>query len=243
MQTQICVQTTAADAFFRGYNIWVPADCVVSARAEDKNRALEWLAGIPLIVDEIQTGFGRTGKMFAFEYSGITPDAVVISKAIGGGFPLSAVLYDGRYDTWSPGAHAGTFRGNQIAMLAGKITLDILESEKLVGGALLKGEILSRKLHRLAEHYDCIGEVRGRGLMWGLEIVDSNGTKDKLGSYPADGDLAMKIKKKCLDNGLIIERGGRFGAVLRLLPPLVITNNEISELVEKLERSIKECLS
>jgi diaminobutyrate-2-oxoglutarate transaminase len=199
--------------------------------------------GIPLVIDEIQTGFGRTGKMFAFEHSGITPDAIVISKAIGGGFPLSALLYHEQYDTWAPGAHAGTFRGNQIAMAAGTTTLDIIESEKLVEGASRKGQILCKELHNLARRYSCIGDVRGKGLMWGMEIVEVGSSRDHLGSYPADGALARKIKNRCLENGLLIERGGRFGAVLRLLPALVITEDEIAELIAKLDASISECIT
>jgi len=178
--------------------------------------------------------------MFAFEHSGIIPDSIVISKAIGGGFPLPALLYDERYDTWSPGAHAGTFRGNQIAMVAGTTTLEIIQSEKLLEGSCRKGQVLSRELRNLAERYPCIGDVRGKGLMWGLEIVDTNGRRDKLGSYPANGELAKEIKNRCLENGLIIERGGRFGAVLRLLPPLIITDIEITELISKLDISISE---
>jgi diaminobutyrate-2-oxoglutarate transaminase len=90
---------------------------------------------IPMVVDEVQTGFGRTGSMFAFERAGITPDAIIMSKAIGGGLPFSALLYDRKYDTWSPGAHAGTFRGNQLAMAAGMATLEVIESEGLVARA------------------------------------------------------------------------------------------------------------
>jgi len=210
----------------------------------------EWLVGlrritaelnIPLVIDEIQTGFGRTGKMFAFEHSGITTDAIVISKAIGGGFPLSALLYHEQYDLWLPGAHAGTFRGNQIAMVAGTITLEVIKSEKLVEEACRKGQILERELRELAKRYACIGDVRGKGLMWGLEIVDTNGKRDLLGSYPAGGELAKKIKSRCLENGLIIESGGRHGAVLRFLPPLILTDTEITELINKLDFSIREC--
>ncbi len=131
----------------------------------------EWLAGlraltarldIALVIDEVQTGIGRTGAMFAFEHSGIRPDAVVLSKAIGGGFPLALVAYDERYDVWEAGAHAGTFRGNQIAMAAGVACLDVIESEGLIAGAAAKEAHVRARLERLAARHPEIGDVRGR---------------------------------------------------------------------------------
>ncbi|WP_199179995.1 diaminobutyrate--2-oxoglutarate transaminase family protein [Chromobacterium sinusclupearum] len=197
---------------------------------------------IPLIIDEIQTGFGRTGDMFAFEHAGIEPDAIVISKAVGGGYPLSLLLYHEKYDTWQAGAHAGTFRGNQIAMVAGAAALEVIQSEQLVARARAHGEKLGAALRGLAERQPVIGDVRGRGLMWGVEIVRPGAAADALGSRPADGGLARAIKKRCLANGLIIETGGRHSAVLRLLPPLVITEAQLDEAMDKLERSIREAL-
>ncbi|MEH1098502.1 diaminobutyrate--2-oxoglutarate transaminase family protein [Micromonospora sp. CPCC 205561] len=204
---------------------------------------VSWLRGlreltsrldIPLVIDEIQTGFGRTGAMFAFEEAGVRPDAVLMSKAVGGGYPIALVAYDSRYDTWGPGAHAGTFRGNQIAMIAGAATMAVIEDEGLVAAAVTKGKLIAAGLAELAERHPEIGDVRGRGLMWGIEIVDPGQSADALGAHPADGARAARIKGRCLELGLIIERGGRHGAVLRLLPPLVITENEIQELLEKL---------
>lgn len=211
-----------------------------------------WLQGIrriteqfdiPLIIDEIQTGFGRTGTMFAFEHAGIVPDAVLISKAVGGGYPLAMVLYHERLDKWLPGAHAGTFRGNQIAMVAGGATMELLKQERLVEAAAEKGEILRQRFQELALRFPQIGDIRGRGLMWGLEIINPELTPDKLGSFPADGVLAKAIKRCCLHNGLIIETGGRHGAVLRLLPPLVISLAEIDEMLDKLTRSMEQALN
>lgn len=198
---------------------------------------------IPLIIDEIQTGFGRTGDMFAFEHAGIEPDAVVISKAVGGGFPLSMLLYHEKYDAWQAGAHAGTFRGNQIAMVAGAAALEVIQSDQLVAKVRADGEKLGEALRALAQRLPVIGDVRGRGLMWGLEIVRPDAPADALGSRPADGDLARAIKKRCLANGLIIETGGRHSAVLRLLPPLVISAAELDEALDKLERAIREALA
>jgi diaminobutyrate-2-oxoglutarate transaminase len=195
---------------------------------------------IPLVIDEVQTGFGRTGTMFAFEAAHIEPDAIVVSKAIGGGFPLAMLIYHKKYDIWESGSHAGTFRGNQIAMIAGTATLEIIEKDSLVKAAERKGEYLGLRLRQLAHMHPEIGEVRGRGLMWGLEIVNPKLNPDQLGSYPADGARASLIKRKCLENGLLIETGGRHGAVLRLLPPLVISERELDELIEKLARTLRE---
>lgn len=196
---------------------------------------------IPLVLDEIQAGFGRTGTMWAFEESGIEPDAVLVSKAAGGGFPLSMLLYHGKYDSWSPGAHAGTFRGNQIALVAGLAAMRVTESEGLIEKAVVKGELIAELLGRLAAVHPEIGQVRGRGLMWGIEIVDPLGRADALGALPADGARAKRVKRACLDHGLLLESGGRHGAVLRLLPPLIITEGEIHEMAAALEKALIDC--
>jgi diaminobutyrate-2-oxoglutarate transaminase len=200
----------------------------------------EWLRGlraltlafeVPLVVDEVQTGFGRTGSMFAFERAGITPDAVMISKAIGGGLPFSALLYDRKYDTWSPGSHAGTFRGNQLAMAAGIATLEVIEREGLIEGAARKGDVLLKAFRELAMEFPFIGDVRGRGLMVGLELVDRCAPPDRLGRHRAAPGLAAGMRGECARHGLIVETGGRHGAVVRFLPPLVITDAEIAQVI------------
>ncbi|WP_079131198.1 MULTISPECIES: diaminobutyrate--2-oxoglutarate transaminase family protein [unclassified Streptomyces] len=211
----------------------------------------EWLRGlreitarldIPLVLDEIQAGWGRTGTMWAFEEAGIEPDAVLVSKAVGGGFPLALMLYRDTYDAWRPGAHAGTFRGNQIALVAGAAALEVLAEEGLVEQAAVKGELLGGLLRRLALTRPEIGDVRGRGLMWGVELVDPDGEADALGARPADGDRARRVKKACLEHGLLLESGGRHGAVLRLLPPLTITEEEIHAVVGALEKALIDCV-
>lgn len=192
---------------------------------------------VPLVVDEVQTGFGRTGTMFAFERAGITPDAVMISKAIGGGLPFSALLYDRKYDTWPPGAHAGTFRGNQLAMAAGIATLEVIEAEGLVAEATRKGEKLRVAFLEIAAQHRFIGDVRGRGLMLGLEMVDCQGPADRFGRPRAAPQLAQAMRTECAERGLIIETGGRHGAVVRFLPPLVITDEEIAQVIQIVRRS------
>lgn len=125
---------------------------------------------------EVQTGLGRTGTMFAFEHASIEPDAIVLSKAIGGGLPLSVVIYDEALDQWAPGAHAGTFRGNQLAMAAGTSTIDVVVGEGLAAHAARMGERLLAALSVAQQEMPWVGEVRGRGLMLGIEIVDERGT-------------------------------------------------------------------
>lgn len=186
---------------------------------------------IPLIVDEIQAGMCRTGKFFAFEHAGIIPDVVVISKAIGGGLPLSVVVYNERLDTWEPGAHAGTFRGNVMAMAAGVASLKFMRQTGLADHARRMGERLMKGLTEIASATQAIGDVRGRGLMIGVEIVDKQGQPDLVGAYPAHPQLARQIQQECLKRGLIIELGGRHGCVARFLPPLIVMEEQIDEIL------------
>lgn len=193
---------------------------------------------IPLIVDEIQTGLGRTGELYAFEHADITPDVVTLSKAIGGGLPLSVVVYDEQLDVWEPGAHAGTFRGNQLAMAAGRATIEYVLENDLDEHAAQMGTRFESRLERTDEQFDVIGDVRGRGLMLGVEIVDPAGAgDDSTGESSAQAppcpeypDLAKRIQSACLDRGLIVERGGREGATIRFLPPLTISKAQVDEI-------------
>lgn len=186
--------------------------------------------GIPLIIDEVQTGIGRTGRMFAFEHSGIQPDVLVLSKAIGGGLPLSAVVYHKELDRWQPGAHAGTFRGNQLAMAAGTATLQYVKEHRLDLHAHEMGERLMAILRNIQKDKPQIGDVRGRGLMIGIEIVNPVDPPDSLGVYPPNRKLACRIQTECLKRGLIVELGGRQGCVVRVLPPLIVTADEIDQI-------------
>ncbi|GJL60149.1 MAG: diaminobutyrate--2-oxoglutarate transaminase [Nitrospirales bacterium] len=186
--------------------------------------------GIPLIVDEVQTGLGRTGTLYAFEQAGIIPDVVILSKAIGGGLPLSVVVYDASLDRWSPGAHAGTFRGNQLAMAAGAATLEYIVDHRLADHAHRRGEQLMEAIRLMQKEFPCLGDVRGQGLMIGVEIVNADSQADACGSYPANPDLAQRIQRASLHRGLILELGGRNGCVVRFLPPLVVTDVQIDEI-------------
>ncbi len=195
---------------------------------------------IPLIFDEVQTGFARTGKMFSLEHSGVIPDVLVLSKAIGGGLPLAVVLYHERLDVWLPGAHAGTFRGNQLAMATGTATIRFLKENQMADYATEMGLRLTGLLLRLKQDYACIGEVRSQGLMIGVEIIKP-GQVDA-GGYPAaDGEMARVIQRRCLEKGLILELGGRHGAVMRLLPPLIITLSQVDRVGDILHDVFSSC--
>lgn len=175
---------------------------------------------VPLIVDEIQTGFGRTGLMFACDHDGVTPDVITLSKAIGGiGYPLSCIAYDEKLDTWAPGSHIGTFRGHQVAMAAGSAAIDFIEEMDLPAHASELGEVALHALSEAAESIRAIGEVRGRGLMIGVELIS-----DEESRKPSP-ELAAAVRRACCERGLIIEVGGHYGNVARFLPPLVLTKS------------------
>ncbi|WP_246101186.1 diaminobutyrate--2-oxoglutarate transaminase family protein [Streptomyces cyaneus] len=276
---------------------------------------------IPLIADEVQTGVGRTGSFWAVEHSGVTPDVMVLSKAIGGSLPLAVIVYRDDLDAWQPGAHAGTFRGNQLAMAAGTATLAYVREHRLAERAAELGSRMLHKLQQLAGEFACIGDVRGRGLMIGVEVVDpeadsehgegrsvplastegvgggpglltaparnearaqvesdasadtgwpgggagvlvgldpaqtmggsstdANGTARGAGSTaaqtsdrhprPAAPELAAAIQRECLRRGLIVELGGRHSSVVRLLPPLTISDEQAAAVLDRLADAV-----
>jgi diaminobutyrate-2-oxoglutarate transaminase len=191
--------------------------------------------GVPLIADEIQTGFARTGKMFACEHDGVTPDVIVLSKAIGGiGYPLSCVAYEGELDSWEPGAHIGTFRGHQVAMAAGAATIDFIEQTDLATHAERLGELALEMLRRASQELPSVGEVRGRGLMIGIELVKDRESKT---AWP---ELASAVRSACCQRGLIIEVGGHFSNVARFLPPLVLSEALLERGVEIFSEALRE---
>lgn len=189
--------------------------------------------GIPLIVDEIQCGCGRTGSWFAFEPHGIVPDVIVLSKAVGGlGMPASVVLYDKSLDAWSPGAHTGTFRGFQLAFAAGLEALRIVRRDGLLENVRELGDFALAGLSQLADEHDVVAEARGVGLMLGIEFVE-----------PATGEpgttAAVVAQRAALERGLIVELGGRGDAVLRLLPPLNVSRRTVEQALGILGEAVK----
>jgi len=197
---------------------------------------------VPLIVDEIQTGLGRTGETWAFEHAGITPDIVTCSKAVGGGLPLALVVYDENFDVWEPGAHAGTFRGHQLAMAAGRVTIRHVLENDLDEHAAKMGEQLREELDSLNARFDAIGDVRGCGLMLGVEFVDQTVDTDDGEVPPPNSELASTVKAECFDRGLVIETGGRDSAVARFLPPLTIDQNQVNEIAVRFTEAVEAAI-
>ncbi|WP_455448018.1 diaminobutyrate--2-oxoglutarate transaminase [Natrinema thermotolerans] len=198
---------------------------------------------VPLIVDEIQTGLGRTGELYGIEHADVVPDVMTLSKAIGGGLPLSVVVYDESLDVWEPGAHAGTFRGNQLGMAAGAATIEYVLENDLEDHAAAMGDRLRDHLEETAATFEVVGDVRGRGLMLGMELVDPDGEPDSLGHYPADGDLASAVQSAAFDRGLVVETGGRDGSVVRFLPPLTISPARIDTVAEIVHESVRSAVA
>jgi len=188
-----------------------------------------------LIVDEIQAGFCRTGKMFAFEHSGIVPDIITMSKALGGvGFPISGIAYKEKLNTWSPGQHIGTFRGNAIAYAGGAAAINFMLKTNLANHAMKVGGTMLSMLKELEKDSKIVGEARGRGLMLGVELVTNKETK-----APAQ-ELASKVRAACHKRGVLIEIGGHYFNVARFLPPLVITEELAKKGVEVFIEAVRE---
>jgi len=196
--------------------------------------------GIPMICDEIQCGVGRSGKFFAFEYANIEPDVILVSKAIGGTQPMSVVIYNKELDKWTPGAHAGTFRGNQLAMAAGTVVMNRVANEEFLAEVRRKGDYLRVRMNELKSKVSIIGDIRGKGLMSGCEFVDPKGEKDSLGSLPASGDIAAMVQKKCFENGLVMEKGGRHGSVMRCLCALNVSQEDLEKMIAIYEKVVIE---
>lgn len=188
-----------------------------------------------LIVDEIQAGFCRTGKMFAFEHFGIIPDIMTMSKALGGvGLPISGIAYRRELDTWPPGKHIGTFRGNVLAFAAGHAALRFMLQRDLAGYSHSLGEKMLSWLKEIEKDSKIIGEARGKGLMLGVELVKDKSTKE-----PAP-ELASQVRTICFQHGLLVEIGGHFANVVRFLPPLVLTEDLALKGIDIFEDAVKK---
>jgi 4-aminobutyrate aminotransferase/(S)-3-amino-2-methylpropionate transaminase len=196
--------------------------------------------GILLIVDEIQTGFGRTGKMFALEHSGVKADLVTMAKSLAGGMPLSAVT--GRaelMDAVDPGGLGGTYGGNPVACAAGLAVLEVFEEEGLLERSTRIGEKVMRRMNELAasNRFPCIGEVRGLGGMVAIELVEDKG------SHKPAAALTKRWAEKSLKNGLILLTCGVYGNVARILVPLTASDAILDEGLDILERSLEEAMA
>jgi 4-aminobutyrate aminotransferase len=195
-------------------------------------RALCDRHGILLIFDEVQAGIGRTGKMFAWQNSGVKPDIITLAKGLGSGLPIGlAVGAKHIMDKWTPGSHANTFGGNPICCAAAIATLELVKNG-YADNAQRMGQRMMERLATLAKRFDFIGDVRGRGLMIGVEFVSNRATK-----APAKA-LATKIVHRAYQNGLLLLECGASG--IRLIPPLMIDAAHIDEGLMLLERSMQE---
>ena len=186
---------------------------------------------ILLICDDIQVGCGRAGWFFSFERAGIKPDIVTLSKSIGGyGFPMSIVLLKPELDIWAPGEHNGTFRGNQVAFVAAKAAIELMLGDNMEAETRRKGEIvrafLEKEIRGLSEDI----EIRGLGLLWGID----------LGKHPG---VSKATISECFKNGLVIERAGRGNDVVKVMPPLVISDEELMAGLEIVKKSIAAVLA
>ncbi len=187
--------------------------------------------GILLIFDEIQTGIGRTGELYAYQTFGVKPDILTSAKALGGGIPLSAVIAKKEImDAWPAGAHGGTFGGNPLACAAGLKTLEIIERDHLLDNCKKQGAYFIDKLHGLQEKYSCIGDVRGLGLMDAIEIVKEDGTPDP--------EKTAKIKELALEKDLLLLTCGSDHNVVRFIAPINVTAKEIDKCVEIIDSTL-----
>ncbi len=179
--------------------------------------------GILLVLDEVQSGFGRTGRFFGYEHSGIVPDVIIMAKGLGSGMPISGIAASRELmEQWRPGTHGGTYGGgNALASAAAVATIDVLLEENLVDHAARLGEYLLSRLRDLQAAYPAIGDVRGKGLMIATEFVDAQGKPD--------ATRAKAVAAAALQQRLMLLTCGTYGNVIRWIPPLVVTKEQLEE--------------
>jgi len=190
--------------------------------------------GILFIADEVQSGFGRTGKMFAYEHYGVDPDILVTAKGIADGFPLSAFTTRPEIAaSFRPGDHLSTFGGNPVSCAASLANIEFMQKENLPAKAAEVGNYAMSRLRDLQKHHPTIGEVRGLGLMIGVELVKD----EKL--TPAASEAEM-LRENLFKNGILVGLGGIYGNVIRFQPPLIITKKEIDRAIDAFEVALQE---
>ena len=201
-------------------------------------RALCDKHGIVFIADEIQTGFARTGKMFAIEHYGVEPDLMTMAKSLAGGFPLAAVVGKQQImDAPITGGLGGTYAGSAVSCAAALAVIEVMEKEKLPARALKVGEILTQRLRKLQAEFTCVGEVRGLGAMVAMELVRNRD------AHAPDADLAKALVQRAAANGLVLLSCGLYGNVIRLLVPLTASDAIITEGMDIIEKSLREVLA
>ncbi|MFN8621560.1 MAG: aminotransferase class III-fold pyridoxal phosphate-dependent enzyme [Chloroflexota bacterium] len=191
--------------------------------------------GILMVADEVQSGYGRTGRFFAFQHWDVVPDIVVMAKGIASGLPLSGILAPkATLAAWAPGAHGGTYGGNVVSCAAANATLDVIEQESLVANAAERGRQLLAGLREIKGRHATIGDVRGLGLMAAIEFVDPTSPD---GRAPNPG-MVKRTLAETLDRKLMLLSCGSFGQVVRLIPPLVTTASEIDHALAVIDEAI-----
>lgn len=192
--------------------------------------------GILLALDEVQSGFGRTGAMFAIDHASVRPDVLIMAKGLGSGFPISAI--GASADTmarWEPGTHGGTYGGgNAVVLAAASATIDVIVDEDLPAAAAQRGEQLRDGLRKIVGNYGVQADVRGPGLMVGVEL---------LRQHRPDAELAKQILRGCLDERMLILGCGPAGNVIRWIPPLVAGEDDIDQALQRFERSLERALT
>ncbi len=186
------------------------------------------------IMDEVQTGFGRTGSFFASEYFDVDPDIMSVAKSIASGIPMGASVVKNKYDFEKSGLHSNTFGGNLLASVASKATIEEIKNKDMLKNSRMTGSYLNKRLHELQEKYDAIGDVRGLGLMQAIDFVKDRKTKAHFAS----------LRNDTIDNayhhGLILLGAGE--SAIRFIPPLIINEKQVDEAIDVLDKSIKEAL-
>ncbi|TGL39840.1 4-aminobutyrate--2-oxoglutarate transaminase [Leptospira perdikensis] len=191
--------------------------------------------GILLIADEVQSGFARTGKLFAIEHSGIKPDLITTAKSLAAGMPLSAVIgKTSIMDAVEPGGLGGTYAGNPVACAAGIAVMDLIEEEGILDKSVKLGKLLVNELNEIKKTYPHIGEIRGLGAMVAFELVE-NGDASK-----PSADLAKKLTAKALEHGLVLLSCGVYGNVIRILVPITAEESIVKEGLSIITKSLKE---
>jgi 4-aminobutyrate aminotransferase len=186
--------------------------------------------GLLLIADEVQSGFGRTGKFFAVEHFGITPDILVMAKGLASGFPLAGLMSRRELmEKWAPGSHGGTYGGNAVACAAAVATIGVMK-DGIVENAAKMGKVLMAGLKKIQQKYPIIGDVRGLGLMIGAEFTTPDGNPGS--------DISNEVKKFCLDHNLLLLQCGTYHQVIRWIPPLVVNQSQIETGLDIFEKAV-----
>jgi len=188
--------------------------------------------GILLVADEVQAGFGRTGKWFSIEYSGVVPDILVMAKGLASGMPLAGLAAPrDLMEKWIPGSHGGTYGGNPVACAAAVATIQVMRDEKLIENAAAMGEVLMAGLRQLQKQHTEIGDVRGRGLMIASEFTDTQGEPWT--------DRAKAVAKAAYQQGLLLLTCGSYENVIRWIPPLIVNASQLEDGLEKFQAALE----